>query len=419
MRSCSSPGPWPMILSSRRYPRSPTGGGSGLVPLPFPAVVEAAPRPTAGIPRSSRVTNAPIVVLGTGFAGFGAGHRWKSGRPPVRRRRPQRDLAAATPRATSRPAGSFSNDGPHVSFTKRRADPAGSSRRPSRATTTSVPIGLDNYWRGQDLYTPGPGEPPRAADRPDRPYPGRLRRGRAREPADEPPADYETWCGARTATRSPRRSRYVRRKYHTTGGQPHHRLGGPPDVPAVAGRGAPGRAGAGPVRETTTSRISATRPTAAMRRTCVLGRRRTSASGTRSSGSIRARGPSDSRTAGRPHYDRLVSSMPLPELFRCRRGAGARGSRRPARLAYTSVVLVNLGVERPDIGGEPYQLFLRRGHPFSRLSFPHKLSPHTVPAGARAIQAEWYCRRSTSRSTSRPTSIADRRRPSRDRRPAR
>ena len=62
-----------------------------------------------------------------------------------------------------------------------------------------------------------------------------------------------------------------------------------------------------------------------------------------------------------------------------------------ARLAWTSVVLVNLGVDRPGIGGDTHIRYIYDADiPFSRISFPHRLSPHVVPAGASAIQVEWY-----------------------------
>ena len=96
----------------------------------------------------------------------------------------------------------------------------------------------------------------------------------------------------------------------------------------------------------------------------------------------------DGRTAA---YDRLISSVPLPDLVPRIVGAPADVVAAAARLAWTSVVLVNLGVDRPGIGGDTHIRYIYDADiPFSRISFPHRLSPHVVPAGASAIQVEWY-----------------------------
>ena len=59
-------------------------------------------------------------------------------------------------------------------------------------------------------------------------------------------------------------------------------------------------------------------------------------------------------------------------------------------LACTSVVLVNLGVDREDISKTSWTYFYEEEFPFSRVSFPRTFSPHVVPAGCSSIQAEVY-----------------------------
>jgi protoporphyrinogen oxidase len=61
------------------------------------------------------------------------------------------------------------------------------------------------------------------------------------------------------------------------------------------------------------------------------------------------------------------------------------------RLAFSSVVLINLGIDRPDLGdGTHIRYVYDADIPFSRISFPHSLSPNVVPRGASAIQVERY-----------------------------
>jgi len=90
-------------------------------------------------------------------------------------------------------------------------------------------------------------------------------------------------------------------------------------------------------------------------------------------------------------YEQVVSSVPLPDLVPLVAGVPAPILEAARRLAFTSVVLVNLGVDRPGIGGDTHIRYVYDADiPFSRISFPHRLSPHVVPPGTSAIQVEWY-----------------------------
>ena len=60
------------------------------------------------------------------------------------------------------------------------------------------------------------------------------------------------------------------------------------------------------------------------------------------------------------------------------------------RLACTSVVLVNLGIDREDVSASSWIYFYEEEFNFSRVSFPRTFSPHVVPAGCSSIQAEVY-----------------------------
>ena len=64
-------------------------------------------------------------------------------------------------------------------------------------------------------------------------------------------------------------------------------------------------------------------------------------------------------------------------------GAREQFSLQRAGWRSTSVVLVNLGIDRPGIGGETHIRYVYdEDIPFSRISFPHRLSPRVVPDGA-------------------------------------
>ncbi len=96
---------------------------------------------------------------------------------------------------------------------------------------------------------------------------------------------------------------------------------------------------------------------------------------------------SDGRQAS---YDHLVSSLPLPELIALVEGAPGDVVEAAQRLACTTCVVVNLGIDRDDLSAAHWTYFYDDDFIFTRLSFPHMLSPHNVPPGAGSIQAELY-----------------------------
>jgi protoporphyrinogen oxidase len=95
----------------------------------------------------------------------------------------------------------------------------------------------------------------------------------------------------------------------------------------------------------------------------------------------------DGRTAA---YDGLISSVPLPDLIPMIDGAPRDVVEAAGRLACTTLVLVNIGVDRPDVSRASWTYFYDADLPFSRVSFPRTFSPHVVPEGAGSIQAEVY-----------------------------
>jgi protoporphyrinogen oxidase len=95
----------------------------------------------------------------------------------------------------------------------------------------------------------------------------------------------------------------------------------------------------------------------------------------------------DGTTTG---YERLISSLPLPDLIRIISGAPADVREAAERLACSNCVLVNVGIGRPDVTDKHITYVYDEDIVFSRLSFPHLMSPANAPAGMSSVQAECY-----------------------------
>jgi protoporphyrinogen oxidase len=91
-------------------------------------------------------------------------------------------------------------------------------------------------------------------------------------------------------------------------------------------------------------------------------------------------------------YERLISTMPLPDLV-----ARISSPRVPTevaeaatRLLCTSVVLVDLAVDRADLFSHHWFYAYDAEISFSRVHFPHMLSARNAPDGRGSVQAEIY-----------------------------
>lgn len=89
-------------------------------------------------------------------------------------------------------------------------------------------------------------------------------------------------------------------------------------------------------------------------------------------------------------YDAMISSIPLPDLIPMISGTPVDVIRASKKLACSSCVLVNIGINREDISEAQWTYFYDRDIIFTRLSFPHMMSPNNVPPGTGSIQAEIY-----------------------------
>ncbi len=89
-------------------------------------------------------------------------------------------------------------------------------------------------------------------------------------------------------------------------------------------------------------------------------------------------------------YDYVISSVPLPDLIPRISGVPADVLEAAQRLACTTAVVVNLGINRADIIDAHWTYFYDRDVFFTRLSTPHMQSPNNAPPGAGSLQAEVY-----------------------------
>jgi protoporphyrinogen oxidase len=85
-----------------------------------------------------------------------------------------------------------------------------------------------------------------------------------------------------------------------------------------------------------------------------------------------------------------VSSVALTDLIPMIRNTPPDVLDAARRLACSTCVLVNVGVDRQDLSQAHMSYFYDEDICFTRLSFPHMLSVRNVPPGAGSIQAEVY-----------------------------
>jgi protoporphyrinogen oxidase len=89
-------------------------------------------------------------------------------------------------------------------------------------------------------------------------------------------------------------------------------------------------------------------------------------------------------------YSEVISSIPLPDLVERIVGVPDDVSDAARKLAFTTAVMVNVGVARDDLSEAHISYFYDDEIVFPRATFPHMLSPNNVPAGAGSIQVELY-----------------------------
>ena len=94
---------------------------------------------------------------------------------------------------------------------------------------------------------------------------------------------------------------------------------------------------------------------------------------------------SDGKTAD---YDSLISTLPLAELLKRMPHLPPEIERLKKHLLWTSVLCVNLGVERAKISDRSWIYFPEKKFPFYRVGFPMNFTPHVVPKGCSSMYVE-------------------------------
>jgi protoporphyrinogen oxidase len=106
-------------------------------------------------------------------------------------------------------------------------------------------------------------------------------------------------------------------------------------------------------------------------------------------------------------YDALVSSIPLPDMIRMIKGTPKDVAEAASRLACSTCILVNVGVNREDLSKSQLTYIYDDDICFTRLSFPHMFSRNNVPPGTSSIQAEVYFSSKYKPLTSKPDDLIE------------
>ncbi len=87
-------------------------------------------------------------------------------------------------------------------------------------------------------------------------------------------------------------------------------------------------------------------------------------------------------------YQKLVSTIPLPELIRIIDRVPGEVSKASKRLRYISVFNLNLGIERENISDKHWLYFPEKEFAFYRVGFTSNFSPYLAPKGTSSIYTE-------------------------------
>jgi protoporphyrinogen oxidase len=89
-------------------------------------------------------------------------------------------------------------------------------------------------------------------------------------------------------------------------------------------------------------------------------------------------------------YERLASSIPLPELVSAIKDTPSSVVEAASKLRHTKLLCVNMVVSQPNLTDAHWCYIYDEGLEPARLSFPGNLAPGSVPSGTTAIQAEVF-----------------------------
>lgn len=104
-------------------------------------------------------------------------------------------------------------------------------------------------------------------------------------------------------------------------------------------------------------------------------------------------------------YGRLISSVPLPELIPLIDGVPEDVRKAAGTLAFTTAVLINLGIDRDDLSDAAITYFYDADVIFARVNLPYQFSPNNAPPGCGTIQAEVYFSEKYKPFSGRPSDL--------------
>jgi len=87
-------------------------------------------------------------------------------------------------------------------------------------------------------------------------------------------------------------------------------------------------------------------------------------------------------------YDKLVSTIPLPELVHIIPAAPDAVREAAHKLRHNSIFVVNLGIDKPKISDRHWVHYPEKEISFFRISYPDNLGPNVVPEGMSSVTAE-------------------------------
>jgi len=87
-------------------------------------------------------------------------------------------------------------------------------------------------------------------------------------------------------------------------------------------------------------------------------------------------------------YEKLVSSIPLPELIRIIKSVPPKIRSASEKLRWTSLYVVNIGIDRPEISNKHRVYYPEEDYIFHKLGYYQNQSPNMVPKGKSAVSAE-------------------------------
>ncbi len=88
------------------------------------------------------------------------------------------------------------------------------------------------------------------------------------------------------------------------------------------------------------------------------------------------------------NYDTLISSLPLPKLIQLCTDVPDNVREAVSHLKTNSIMVVNIGINRPNISNKHWVHFPEKDVSFFRLSYPFNFAENVTPPGMSSISAE-------------------------------